>query len=81
MEKRKKRKKGRDEGEIPTELLIKIGKEAAKGAINENFALGLPIHYIEDGYLIREFNDGKKIKFKKLTPIEELRKKYESKKN
>lgn len=81
MEKRKKRIKRRDEGEIPTEMLIKIGKKAGRGAINENFALGLPIYYIENGYLVRENKSGKKVRVKKLTPIDELRKKYESKKN
>lgn len=77
----KKRKKIEDEGDIPTEVLIEIGKKAARGAINENFALGLPIYYIDNGYLVRENSKGKKVRVKKLTPIEELRKKYESKKN
>lgn len=51
------------------EMLIEIGKQAGKKATEENFALGLPIVYEEDGYIIEEYKDGVK---KKLGKIKQL---------
>lgn len=50
-------------------MLIEIGKQAGKKATEENFALGLPIVYEEDGYIIEEYKDGVK---KKLGKIKQL---------
>ena len=43
-----------------TNLLVKAGKLSAERSIRENKALGLPITYLEDGQIIREFADGRK---------------------
>lgn len=50
-------------------MLIEIGKLAGKKAAEENFALGLPIVYEENGYLIEEDKDGNKKKIKKIKPL------------
>lgn len=47
-------------------FLDKAGQEAAKNAINENKALGLPITYFKDGWVVREMADGKVEKIKKV---------------
>lgn len=38
--------------------LMEIGNRAAINAINENKALKLPLTYIKDGWVIREYPDG-----------------------
>jgi len=38
--------------------LMEIGNRAATNAINENRALKLPLTYIKDGWVIREYPDG-----------------------
>lgn len=40
------------------EILIEAGKSAAARAIRISKALNLPIHYIKNGKLIKEFPDG-----------------------
>lgn len=47
-------------------MLIEIGKLAGKKAREENFALGLPIVYEENGYLIEEDKNSIKKKLKKI---------------
>ncbi len=47
-------------------ILIEIGKLVGKKAAEENFALGIPIVIVEDGYIIEQYKDGKKKKIKKL---------------
>ena len=47
-------------------MLIEIGKLAGKKAREENFALGLPVVYEENGYLIEEDKNGIKKKLKKI---------------
>jgi len=47
-------------------MLIEIGKLAGKKAREENFALGLPVVYEENGYLIEEDKNGNKKKLKKI---------------
>jgi hypothetical protein len=47
-------------------FLDKAGQEAAKNAINENKALGLPITYFKDGWVVREMADGKVEKIKRV---------------
>jgi hypothetical protein len=43
---------------VPTTALVHSGARAAAGAICRAKALGLNIHYIEDGLLIEEAPDG-----------------------
>ncbi|MBC7626840.1 hypothetical protein [Ferruginibacter sp.] len=50
-------------------MLIEIGKLAGKKAAEENFALGLPIVYEEDGYIVEEDKKGNKKKLKKIKPF------------
>lgn len=38
----------------------------AQKAREENFPLGLPIHYVLDGWLVDEFPDGKIVKKKRM---------------
>ncbi len=38
--------------------LARIGQAAARAARRESFALGLPITYVKDGQLVREYPDG-----------------------
>jgi hypothetical protein len=42
------------------EQLKKIVKKASERAIRENKALGLPITYLEDGKIIKEYANGTK---------------------
>ncbi len=49
-----------------SEILIDIAKETSKHAISEAKRLGLPIVYIEDGFLIREDASGEKVVLKKI---------------
>jgi len=56
-------------------MLIRIGKLAGLKAAEENFALGLPIVYEEDGYIIEEYKNGEKKRLKKIKTIN-----FESKK-
>ena len=51
-------------------MLIEIGKQAGKKATEENFALGLPVVYEEDGYIIAEFKDGSKKRLKKIKQLQ-----------
>ncbi len=49
-----------------TTFLIEMGKLSGQLSIRENKALGLPITYLEDGKIIREYSDGKKVEIGKL---------------
>jgi hypothetical protein len=49
-------------------MLIRIGKLAGLKATEENFALGLPICYEEDGYLIEEYKNGEKKRIQAIKP-------------
>jgi len=48
---------------------MQIGKRAAENAINENKALKLPLTYLKDGWVIREFPDGHIEKIKEIKPL------------
>lgn len=43
-----------------TARLVKAGREGANQAIRASRALGLPITYLQNGYLYKEFPDGTK---------------------
>jgi len=49
-------------------MLIRIGKLAGLKATEENFALGLPICYEKDGYLIEEYKNGEKKRIQAIKP-------------
>lgn len=49
-----------------TSFLIEMGKLSGQLSIRENKALGLPITYLEDGKIIREYSDGRKEEIGKL---------------
>lgn len=53
------------------EQLKKIVKKASERAIRENKALGLPITYLEDGKIIKEYADGSKeiMRIKEKSPL------------
>jgi hypothetical protein len=47
-------------------ILKKIGERAAVNAINENKALSLPLTYEKDGWVVREYSDGRIEKIEKI---------------
>lgn len=44
----------------------KITRDAAVKAINENKALNIPVTVLEDGWIVRKFQDGTVVKVKKI---------------
>lgn len=50
-------------------MLMEIGILAGRKAAEENFALGLPIVFEEDGYIIEEYKDGTKKRLQKIKPL------------
>lgn len=47
------------EEQVPRGFFDRIGRRAAANAINENRAMNLPVTRVKDGWVIREFPDGK----------------------
>ncbi|MBC9934860.1 hypothetical protein [Chitinophaga qingshengii] len=50
-----------------------IGKRAAANAINENKALGLPVTYLKEKWVVREYTDGRIEKIVKIESESRLR--------
>ncbi|UYQ93860.1 hypothetical protein MKQ68_01965 [Chitinophaga horti] len=50
-------------------LLNEAGRDAARNAINENKALGLPVTYFKDGWVVREMPDGDIVKVKQVEEV------------
>jgi len=47
-------------------LLKRLAKEASQSAINNAHSKNIPVAYIEDGWIIKEYPDGTKEKYFKL---------------
>jgi len=47
------------EEQAPPGFFDRIGRRAAANAINENRAMNLPVTRLRDGWVVREFPDGK----------------------
>lgn len=47
------------EEQAPRGFFEEIGRRAATNAINENRAMNLPVTMMKDGWVVREFPDGK----------------------
>ncbi len=61
-----KKEKKKSRREIAPKKLLQLIKEASTSAINEAFALGLPVTIEEDGYIVKKYPDGRTKKIKKL---------------
>ncbi|WP_295118368.1 hypothetical protein [uncultured Chitinophaga sp.] len=56
-----------------TSFLEEAGRHAATNAVNENLALGLPITYFEDGWVVRRLADKSIVRIKKVEEPEDIK--------
>ncbi|AOR61699.1 hypothetical protein [Pectobacterium wasabiae] len=55
-----KKKKSKKNPLEDTAVLSRVAKKASQKAISEVFRAGMPIHFISEGKLIKEYPDGRK---------------------
>lgn len=54
------------EEEKDKSFLEEVGKKAAKNAVNENKALGIPVTFLKDDWVVRRMPDGSIVKLKQV---------------
>jgi hypothetical protein len=56
---------------LESKIIERIAKEATKNAIRDTFRLGKPIMTLENGYIVKKYQDGKIEQIKKIekTPV------------
>lgn len=68
------------EDQMNTSFLEEVGRRAARNAVNENRAMGIPVTFLHNGWVVRRMPDGSIVKLSQViqsiqsTPARKLKK-------